>query len=110
VLENMSLGTSLPMVSNATLYSITEQGGVVRAFTLPLECQVKFIDSHAAGAIDRRHGRSLPHGLRDDDQDHDLHPAARCVGQGSSVGVHANQASLRPGTTASPRPTSMHMR
>ncbi len=31
VLENMSLGTSLPMVSNATLYSITEQGGVVRA-------------------------------------------------------------------------------
>lgn len=29
VLENMSLGTSLPMVSNATLYSITEQGGVI---------------------------------------------------------------------------------
>jgi hypothetical protein len=34
VLENMSLGTSLPMVSNATLYSITEQGGVVRALVV----------------------------------------------------------------------------
>lgn len=29
VLENMSLGTSLPMVSNAALHSITEQGGVI---------------------------------------------------------------------------------